>query len=272
VSRGVARAEVTAHGAKYFLLTDADIVHAPSALRRLVAKAEAENLALASLMAKLDARGFWGSLLIPAFVYFFQKLYPFPQSNDPKSPVATAAGGCMLVRRDALEAAGGIAAIRDRLIDDCALARLIKAPGSPAPRPTWIGLASNEVVSLRDNRKLSTIWDMVARAAFTQLDHSWLKLIGTVAGMLLLYIAPLLGLVAYAWHQSIAAFVLSALAFALMAVTYRPTCRLYDLPIWKTLFLPLAAFLYVLMTIASAVRHARGRGGGWKGRTYPAAS
>lgn len=269
VNHGVTRAVALAPQAKYLLLTDADIAHAPSTLRRLVAKAEAQDLALASLMARLDLRGIWGTLLIPAFVYFFQKLYPFPHANDPANSVAAAAGGCMLVRREALAEAGGIEAIRGRLIDDCALAALIKAVNSPAPRRIWLGLATDEVVSLRDNRSLSFVWNMVARSAFPQLDHSWLKLVGTVTGMAILYLMPIVTLIALPLHANEIAALFAAGAFALMALTYVPTLKLYGEPSWKAFFLPAAAALHTLMTVASAARHARGGGGRWKGRTYP---
>lgn len=269
VHHGVEQARAHSPGAKYLLLTDADIMHAPSTLHRLVAKAESEQLALASLMARLDSRGVWGSLLIPAFVYFFQKLYPFPLSNDPARKVAAAAGGCMLIRRDALEDAGGIKAIAGRLIDDCALADLIKAPYSPSPRRIWIGLAKGEVVSLRDNRSLSSIWSMVARSAFAQLDRSWLKLAGTVAGMAIMYLAPVAVLLLYPWHENELAAAFAAIAFGLMALTYVPTLKLYDQRSWRSFFLPAAAALYTLMTISSALQHTRGGGGRWKGRTYP---
>lgn len=255
--------------AKYLLFTDADIAHAPATLRRLVARAESENLALASLMARLDARGMWGALLIPAFVYFFQMLYPFAQANDPASKVAAGAGGCMLVNREALAAAGGVEAIRDRLIDDCALAERLKHAGAGAPRRIWIGLASDEVVSLRDNRDLSSIWSMVARTAFAQLGHSWLMLAATVAGMAVVYLAPPLIALAYPLHGNELSGVTALAAWLLMATTYRPTLRLYGAPRSLTFALPAAAFLYVLMTVSSALRHIRGGGGLWKGRTYP---
>lgn len=268
-AQGIERAAEIAPGARYLLLTDADIVHASSTLRRLVAKAEAEDLALASLMARLDARGLWGGLLIPAFVYFFQMLYPFPLSNRPSSPVAAAAGGCMLVRRAALEEAGGVEAIRSALIDDCALARLLKRAHMRAPRRIWIGLADEEVVSLRDNRKLSSVWSMVERTAFVQLDRSALKLAGTIAGMTLLYLVPPAGVLVFPAHRDITTFAFAAIAYALMTASYRPTSRLYGQSRWKTALLPLAGVLYALMTISSALRHWRGEGGRWKGRAYP---
>lgn len=266
VNAGLARARETAPGAKYVLLTDADVVLAPATLTRLVAQAEETGAALTSLMAHLDSRGVWGGLLIPAFVYFFQKLYPFHLVNDPTNRLAAAAGGCMLIRRDALEAIGGVHAIRGRLIDDCALADEVKKSG----RSIWLGLAKDEAVSLRDNRSLSSVWSMVARSAFAQLNHSWALLAGTVAGIISIYLAAPAIALSFPLHQNAAAATVSAAAWAAMAATYLPTARIYDQASWKTFFLPLAAFFYTLMTISSAINHARGKGGAWKGRTYPA--
>ncbi|MFQ5562216.1 MAG: glycosyltransferase [Parvularculaceae bacterium] len=266
VHNGLEHAKELVPDARYVLLTDADIVHAPDTLRRLVAKAEAEDLALASLMARLDARGLWGGLLIPAFVYFFQMLYPFPRANDSESRVAAAAGGCMLVRRNALVAIGGVEPIRDKLIDDCALAARLK--NDPPPRRIWIGLAKGEAVSLRDNRGLGEIWNMVARTAFAQLNNSWLLLAGTVLGMTLVFLAGPVMALARPLHESAAASGLGFAAWALMALTYRPTAALYGQAAWKTVFLPAAAFLYTLMTVTSALRRMRGRSGRWKGRNY----
>ncbi len=266
---GIERARETAPEARYLLLCDADIVFAPHALRRLVARAEDENLALASLMARLDARGTWGKLLIPAFVYFFQKLYPFPLANDPASRVAAAAGGCMLVRRDALEASGGVEAIRTRLIDDCALAERLKREGAGAPRRIWLGLADEEAKSLRDNRAFASIRAMVERTAFAQLGHSWPMLAGAVLGLALVYLVPPLAIVSALLGGSLAAAGFGLAAWAIMAATYAPTVKLYGEPAWKAVLLPAAAFFYTLMTISSAVQHERGEGGRWKGRAYP---
>ena len=262
---GLQKAHQLAPDAKYVLLTDADIVHAPETLTALVAKAEAEGLALASLMARLDARGFWGGLLVPAFIYFFQKLYPFAASNDLWRSTAAAAGGCMLVRRDALAETGGVASIRTALIDDCALAAQLKQDGL---RSIWLGIADEEVVSLRDNRSLSSVWNMVARTAFTQLNYSWLTLIGTVCGMVLTYIAAPVTVILFPWHGNANAALLAALAYIIMMLTYWPTMKLYKQSRWKTAALPLAALLYNMMTVSSALRHARGKGGQWKGRQY----
>lgn len=264
VAGGVAAASDRDPQADYLLLCDADIVLAPSTLRRLVAKAEAEGLALVSLMSRLDAREPWGALLIPAFVFFFQKLYPFPRANDPKSPVAAAAGGCMLVKRAALAAAGGIEAIRGALIDDCALARLLKRAGGRI----WIGLAKEEATSLRDNRRYASVHAMVARSAFTQLRHSWVLLAGCLAGMALLYLAPAAIAFSYPLHRSEAAATTALAAFLLMSLAYFPTVRLYGMGAAATFTLPIAALLYMLMTLDSALAHLRGRGGRWKGRVY----
>ncbi len=262
VSQGVDRAREILPGARYLLLTDADIVHPAGNLRRLVAKAESEGSSLVSLMVRLNCESFWERLLIPPFVFFFRKLYPFPRVNDPAAPTAAAAGGCMLVRRTALDRAGGIAAVRAELIDDCALAAVLKRVG-----PIWLGLAK-DTLSRRRYDRLRDIWDMVARTAYTQLRHSPALLGGTVAGMAGLYLLPpaaaLLLPLAGAWTGAAAGLA----AWLLMAGAYLPVARLYGRPAAAAPTLPLAAFLYTLMTVDSARRHWQGRGGSWKGRTH----
>lgn len=267
VYQGIQDAMRRAPKAEYFLLTDADIRHGPEVLARLVTKAEGSKLALVSLMAKLDTRGIWAELLIPAFVYFFQKLYPFPLVNDPANSAAGAAGGCMLVRRSALEEAGGIEAVRGDLIDDCALARRLKSQTSEGN--VWLGL-TREVVSLRDNRRLDAIWNMVARTAYTQLKRSALLLAGTVAGMAVTYLAPPLLALTWPGHGNLAAAILGGASWGLMTWSYAPTLRLYNLPAWTGFALPLSALLYTAMTLSSAKRHWQGKGGQWKGRVHPA--
>ncbi|MEM8791187.1 MAG: glycosyltransferase [Pseudomonadota bacterium] len=262
---GETAARDAAPGARYVLLTDADILHAPGTLTALVAKAEAERLGLVSLMAELDSRGIWGRLLIPAFVFFFQKLYPFALVNAPESKVAGAAGGCMLLRREALEAIGGIQSIRGALIDDCTLGAKIKAAG----HPVWLGLSAGEVRSMRDNRALGSIWTMVARTAFTQLGYSPWLLVGSTLGMALVYLAGPVGLVQGLVQGDAALVSTGAAAWALMAFAYAPTVRLYGLMPVAALFLPVAAVFYMAMTLDSARRHWRGQGGAWKGRVYP---
>jgi hopene-associated glycosyltransferase HpnB len=251
----------------FIFLSDADIAHDPATLRLLVGKALADNRDLVSLMARLNCTTGWERLLIPAFIFFFQKLYPFPRANDDASRTAAAAGGCVLVGRQALERIGGIAAIRGALIDDCALAGAIKASGSGL----WLGLAEG-TRSLRVYRALGQIWMMVARSAFTQLRYSALLLLGTLLGMVLIYLVPPLLLLTLPLHGNAAAATLGGLAWVLMAVAYLPTLRYHRQPparrLVLALSLPLAALLYLAMTVDSARRHWWGRGSRWKGRDY----
>jgi hopene-associated glycosyltransferase HpnB len=262
VHQGLADADKFAPNATYVLLTDADIAHEPANLRQLVGKAERENLHLVSLMVKLRCEAGWEKLLIPAFVFFFQKLYPFAWVNDPYKPAAAAAGGCMLVRRETLAGVGGVERIRDRLIDDCALAREIKAKG-----PIWLGL-SERTVSLRPYDRLSDMWRMVARSAFEQLNRSALALVGTLAGMLVLYVVPPFAAVYGLAAGDAALALVGAIAWGLMAVAYGPTVRLYGLSLAHVPTLPLAGALYALMTLDSARRYWAGSHAGWKGRSY----
>ncbi|WP_448586672.1 glycosyltransferase [Thermaurantiacus sp.] len=258
-------------GARYILLTDADILVGPGLLSRLVARAEAKGLQLVSVMAWLDAQGVWGGLLIPAFVFFFQKLYPFPLVNDPRSGVAAAAGGVVLVRAEALSAIGGFAALRGALIDDCTLAARIKA--GPPRRPIELVLADEGTGarSLRDNRALGGIAEMVARTAYTQLRHSPLLLLGTLAGLLLLYLVPPVAALCGAVSGNAPLALAGVAAWLLMALAYRPTLVLYGKPAAAALLLPLAALFYCGFTLLSAVRHHFGGGARWKGRRYSSA-
>lgn len=244
------------------LFTDADIEHAPDSLRRLVARAEAGGLVLVSLMAKLRCDTFAEAMLIPAFVFFFDMLYPFAKTNDPRSPVAAAAGGCMLVRREALVAAGGLAAIRAAIIDDCALAGLMKAQG-----PIWLGL-TERVRSIRSYGGFADIGRMVARSAYAQLGYSPPMLAGTLVGMAITYLAPpLLAAMGPGWIHAVglATWLLMALSFQPMLAFYRRS------PLWG-LALPVIGAVYCLFTFQSAVDVWRGRGGQWKGRAQAQAA
>jgi hopene-associated glycosyltransferase HpnB len=240
----------------YYWLTDADIAHTPDNLRRLVARAESGKLVLASLMAKLNCDSWPERYLIPAFVFFFAMLYPFAWVNNPKKRTAAAAGGCMLVRRDALEQAGNIDAIRSEIIDDCALGRSLKARG-----PIWLGL-TERATSVRPYRNMAEIRAMVVRSAYAQLRYSPWLLLGTVVGMIAVYgAAPLLALFA---HESAQAS--GILAWAAMTLAFQPILKFYRLsPLWG-LVLPMVGALYALFTFDSALQHWRGRGGMWKGR------
>ena len=269
---GLTHADTAMPGAPYLWLSDADIAPGPATLRRLVAKAEAGKLNLVSLMVALSCRGLWARLLIPPFIYFFQMLYPFPWVNDPAKATAAAAGGCVLLRRDALKRAGGFTAIKGALIDDCALARAIKAlTPIQGAQGIWLGLA-RESHSIRPYRGLGEIWRMVARSAYTQLRHSPLLLLGTLLAMTLTFLAPPLIALTAGFHDDGVAAVLAAVAWALMALTAVPTLRRYRQSVWLAALLPLAAGFYCAMTLDSALRHWRGRGGAWKDRVHPGPS
>ncbi|WP_316978713.1 glycosyltransferase [Shumkonia mesophila] len=262
VAQGVDVAATAMPDAEFLLLTDADIVHDGANLRRLVGKAAGDNLDLVSLMVHLRCESFWEKLLIPAFVFFFQKLFPFAWVNSARKSTAAAAGGCMLVRRAALEAAGGIAAIRGRLIDDCALAALLKGRGR-----IWLGLAS-KTISLRRYDRLSGIARMVARTAFEQLGNSPALLAGTLAGMIVLYAVPPAALVVGLVAGDLPMAIFGGLGWAAMTVAYSPIVRLYRLSLPRAAALPIAAVLYTVFTLESARRTWRGEGGAWKGRSY----
>jgi hopene-associated glycosyltransferase HpnB len=237
----------------YLLLTDADILHAPHSLRRLVAESEAAGLALNSRMSRLNCESPAERLLIPPFVWFFGLLYPMRRVNRPESPVAAAAGGCVLLRRDALEKAGGFASIRGEIIDDVGLARRIKSAGGT----TRLSLSREDVRSLREYATLGPVWRMVRRTAFTELKRSWLRLAGALGAMALLFAAPpLLALAGAALaHRDplfLAAAVLGFLSWSLMAWVHRPAPRFFGLSGARAWLLPLAGVLYGLMTLDSA--------------------
>ena len=262
VSQGLA-AEEAGIQAEYVWLTDADIAHHPGELASLVAGAEHAGLDLNSLMVRLRIERMWDVLLIPAFVFFFQKLYPFPWVNDPARKTAAAAGGSMLVRKSALARIGGIEAIAGELIDDCALAQRIKSSGG------GIRLAlATETRSIRAYGTLGETWRMVARTAFHQLNYSVIALLGTVIGMLFLYLSPPVLVVWALVVGELPAAVAAAAAWFAMGWAYAPTIYRYGLSPWYGLTLPIAGLLYTLMTLDSARRHWQGKGGAWKGRTY----
>jgi hopene-associated glycosyltransferase HpnB len=241
----------------YFWFTDADIVHAPDTLLRLVSRAENEARDLMSLMVLLQAQTLPERLLIPPFLYFFLKLYPPRWIAQRKARTAGAAGGCVLLRRSALERIGGLSAIRSEVIDDCSLARAVKRSGGAI----WMGL-TRKSVSLRAYDSFAEIRDLVARTAFTQLEYSPLLLFGTILGMFLTYILPVI----LAFYTEPMVWRVSFAAWALMTVTYLPTVRFYKLSALWALTLPAAAGFYSYATGLSAVRYWLGRGGQWKGR------
>src|SRR5215217_3728666 len=223
VKQGIEAARTTANPPDYLLLTDADIVYEPPVLRGLVSYAASKKLVLTSLMVKLRCESLSERSLIPAFIFFFQMLYPFSWVNRMDRATAAAAGGCMLVRADVLRQAGGIDAIRGALIDDCALAKILKARG-----PIWLGL-TERVRSIRPYPDVEEIRRMVARSAYAQLHYSPLLLAGTVIGMGLIYLAPPL----MALFASGTAQIFGGATWMLMAIAFQPTLRLYRLsPLW----------------------------------------
>jgi hopene-associated glycosyltransferase HpnB len=258
MNQGVEHATMLAPDFLWF--TDADIAHAPDNLRQLAARAEERReeggKVLVSLMARLSCRSYAEHFLIPAFVYFFDMLFPFGAVNNPHSPIAAAAGGCMLARRGALEKAGGLAAIRSNIIDDCALGRAMKRQG-----PIWLGL-TDRAISLRPYDHIADIQHMVTRTAYAQLGYSPLVLAGTLLGLAMVYLAPVMTAL-FAWGPSQLA---GWLAWIIMAVMYVPMLRFYRLSWLWSPALPLIGVFYAVFTFQSALQHWSGKGGMWKGR------
>jgi hopene-associated glycosyltransferase HpnB len=260
----------------YFWFTDADIVHAPDTLARLVARAEKNNLDLTSLMVLLRAESLPERFLIPPFLFFFLMLYPPKKIADPKSHVAGAAGGCILLRRTALDRIGGLASIRAEVIDDCALARAVKNsrtsptitanPKKPAAQSAspkiWMGL-TRKSRSLRSYTTFAEIRDMIARTAFTQLHYSALLLAGTLVGLAVTYIAPIALLFAHDAPTRVTAL----LTWLIMSLLFLPTVRFYRISTHWAASLPLAALFYAAATFLSATRYWTNRGAQWKGRS-----
>jgi hopene-associated glycosyltransferase HpnB len=256
MEQGIAAACAGERPPHYLLLTDADIGYEPGALASLVARASSERRVLTSVMAKLNCESFAERALIPAFVFFFKMLYPFGWVNQRNTATAAAAGGCMLVDREALERAGGIQSIRGALIDDCTLAKVMKAQGA-----IWLGM-SERVLSLRPYPKVEDIRCMVARSAYAQLRYAPLLLLGTVFGMSFLYLMPPVLILT----ASSPACLFAAAAYGLMALSFQPTLRFYHRSRLWGLALPLIAAVYLGFTLDSAYQHGAGRGGLWKGR------
>jgi hopene-associated glycosyltransferase HpnB len=244
--------------AAVIFLTDADIVHDPRHLSALMAHLTTGQLSMVSEMVRLNCSSLAERALIPAFVYFFQMLYPFRQVNDARSRVAAAAGGTVLIRRESLKSIGGIAAIRHALIDDVTLARAVKRVGG-----IYLG-HSGLAVSIRPYPRFVDIWNMIARTAFTQLRYSSWWLLATVAGLSLVWWVP-------PWQAVFGRDVgriFGVSAYVLASITFLPTLRRYRRSPWWSLALPLIALFYMAATIGSAVNHWRGKGAHWKSRSY----
>ena len=263
---------------EYVLFTDSDIAHPADSLRRLVQQAQAGELDLVSLMARLSTDSPAERMIVPAFVFSFFQLYPPTWVNRPGMRMAAAAGGCMLVRKQRLEQVGGLAGIADARIDDVALGTLLKRGPSGTPEKDsaqskdsasggriWLGVTTG-VRSLRPYPRLADLWDMIARSAYTQLRYNPWLLLGTIIGLVLTYgVPPILGVVGLAaqwWGVAIPALA----AWAVLSASFVPVLRLYHLRWWRAPLLPGVMALYGAMTVDSARRHRQGRGGAWKGR------
>jgi hopene-associated glycosyltransferase HpnB len=244
---------------RYILLLDADISCSPGVLTALLDKMESENLVAASVMAELRRQTPWERLLAPAYVYFFRLLYPFSLVHSKSYRVAAAAGGCVLLRRETLLAAGGFAAIRDAIIDDCSLARLLKKTDCRI----WLGL-TRDVGSLRPYATWREFWDLVSRSAFAQLNFSILQLSACTVAMLSLFVGPLL----LCFRAPAASGMLGLAGLTAMVGSYVPILRYYDLSPVRCLTLPFVAIGYLAMTWHSAIRYWKGTRTTWKGRTY----
>jgi len=253
---GIAAAEKSRP--KYLLLTDADIVHAPDTLAWLVAQSLTGQYVLTSLMAKLRCESLAERSHVPSFIYFFQMLFPFAWVCRSNSSVAAAAGGCMLIRADALASAGGVASIRNALIDDCSLAAKLKEAG-----PIWLGLTKG-VRSIRPYDTLSDVRKMISRSAYAHLRYSPLLLAAAVAGMAITFIfPPLLAIFATGLPRY-----LGLVAWLAMALSFMPTLRFYSVSLLWSIALPGIALLYLYYTLNSAYKYLRRRGGQWKGRVH----
>jgi hopene-associated glycosyltransferase HpnB len=262
MSQGMAQAVQLTPAPEYLLFTDADIAYRPAVVRHLVALATSRGYVLTSLMVTLRCQSFAEKALIPAFVFFFQMLYPFAWVNRTGTRTAAAAGGCMLVKAEALRAIGGMSAIRGALIDDCALAKKLKPLG-----PIWLGL-TGRVASLRAYPDVRAVGRMVARSAYDELRSSPALLFGTLGGLALTFFVPPLAAVLATGAPRL----VGALGWLLMVVAFVPMLRFYKRsPLWG-LGLPLIAAAYLVFTTNSAYQHCRGRGGAWKGRIQANAS
>lgn len=243
----------------YILLLDADIELIPGTLSALLAKLEQDNLQMISLMAFLRMESFWEKLLMPAFIYFFKFLYPFHLANAGSRHIAAAAGGCILVRSETLNAIGGFEVLRNALIDDCTLARHVKNQGGKI----WLGL-THSARSHRQYHGLKIIWEMVARTAFTQLRYSLNLLAACTLLLGATYLLPVVSL----FSGDKTALFLAATSLAIMWGTYIPTLTYYNLSVFWAVLLPVIALLYLAMTWTSAIRYWKGTSAIWKERSY----
>ena len=248
----------------WILFTDADIEHPKFSLYSLISHACEEKLDFFSLMAKLQAKSFWEKLLIPAFLYFFKLMYPFASVNMPDKKIAAAAGGCILFKKKALEEIGGLNSIKDEVIDDIAFAKAIKGKGYKIKL-----MDGPDFISKRSYNKLGQLWKMVTRTAFTELNYSYLKLLGCVLIMSIIFIAPLTGLLSPLYFNcTLFPLSIAILTMFLISFTYFETIIYFKISFIFLVSLPAAAILYILMTIDSSILYFFGIRSRWKNREY----
>ena len=246
----------------YLMFMDADISLEKNVLNSLIDKLNSDNLEMISLMAKLNCQFFWEKFLIPSFIFFFQKLYPFNFVNKPNNYIAAAAGGCILTRSKIFRKQDLLEKIKDKVIDDCNLARLIKKRGK-----IWIGL-TNCVKSEREYKKLSEIWQMVSRTAFEQLNNSITILLLSIFGLIVLYLLFPFVIILSLFNFEILNFVLALIGYSIISVIYLPTIKFYNLSKFNALVLPFSALIYISITLNSAINYFLGFGNVWKERKY----
>ena len=246
---------------KYFLFLDSEIIVKDCIIRDVKNFLENNKLLMVSLMAKLNCSNFWEKLLIPSFIFFFQKLYPFNEVNDHRKKIAAAAGGFIFCESKIFESSNLYDQIKNKVIDDCNLAKLIKKKGR-----IWLGL-TDRVVCQRKYQGLYEIWMMVSRTAFEQLNHSILLLLFSVLGLISIYILPFINLYVF-FKQNNFLLALNVMSIFLMTASIIPTINFYKLKFWYYFSLPISGFLYLCMTLSSAYNHFFKNGNNWKGRTY----
>ena len=246
---------------EYYLFLDSDIILKKGIIAEAVEFLCQKKLLMVSLMAKLNCSSSWEKILIPAFIYFFQKIYPFSKVNDPKNPLAAAAGGFILCKSEVFSEENLYDQIKDKVIDDCNIAKKIKEKGN-----IWLGLTEN-IYSNRCYKNLSDIWRMISRTAYEQLNFSPLYLCFSIFGMCIIYLYPVLAIFFFEKDQS-RVFLFNGLTILFLIISFRPTVRFYNLSIFYSLSLPLASFIYIMMTITSAFNFHFRKGNIWKGRKY----
>ena len=246
---------------EYYLFLDSDIILKKGIITEAVEFLSQKKLLMVSLMAKLNCSSSWEKILIPAFIYFFQKIYPFSKVNDPNNSLAAAAGGFILCKSEVFSEANLYDQIKDKVIDDCNIAKKIKEKGN-----IWLGLTEN-IYSNRCYTNLSDIWRMISRTAYEQLNFSPLYLCFSIFGMCIVYLYPILVIFFFEKEQSIL-FLFNSLTILFLIISFRPTVRFYKLSIFYCLSLPLSSLIYIMMTITSAFNFHFRKGNIWKGRKY----